>query len=64
MHDVKLYDYGSIILFTPLTDAAREWMDSNLPEDAPMLGDSVAVERRYAGDIVCGMREDGLLLGV
>ena len=35
----------------------------NLPEDAQTLGKAVAVEHRYIGDIVAGMKADGLVVG-
>lgn len=60
--DVTLYDGGSIVLLTPETDAASEWMEMHLPDDAPTMGRAVAVERRYAHAIVEGMREAGLVV--
>ena len=54
------YDGSSILLLTPVTEAAINWSDSHLPDDAPMLGNAVAVELRYIGDIIDGIRGDGL----
>ena len=51
---------GTVYLLHPLTDAAREWVAEHLPEDAQRLGNGIAVEHRYIGDIVCGARNDGL----
>ena len=53
-------DGGSIVLLTPLTDAACEWVQEHLPEDAPKLGASYAIEWRYAPDIVDGFCKEGL----
>jgi len=47
---------GSIILFEPLTDAARSWWSSNVDPEAQTLGQSYVVEHRYAGDIVEGIK--------
>jgi hypothetical protein len=54
--------YGSIYLLKPNTEAAREWVALNIinPEDAQRWGEAVAVEHRYIGDIVEGIRRDGL----
>lgn len=62
MVDIKIYDDGSIIGFLPVTDKAREWIDDNILDDPPYLGNMLCVERRYAGDIDTGMRESGLVL--
>lgn len=59
--DVTVIDSGSIVLFAPLTPKARAWCDEHLPEDCPRMGVNYAVERRYAGDIVTGMQEAGLV---
>ena len=58
--DVQLTDGGSIILFDPLTDTAKEWVKEYIPADGPRMGGSIAVERRYAFNIVQGMQKYGL----
>lgn len=50
----------TVFLLHPRTDAAREWVADHLPEDAQRLGNAIAVEHRYIGDIVDGARNDGL----
>jgi predicted thioesterase len=52
--------FTTVYLLHPLTDAAREWVAEHLPEDAMRLGNAIAVEHRYIGDIVDGARNDGL----
>jgi predicted thioesterase len=52
--------FTTVYLLHSLTDAAREWVAEHLPEDAQRLGNAIAVEHRYIGDIVCGARNDGL----
>ena len=54
------YDGSSLVLLTPVTDNAIEWADNFLPDDAPMLGNAIAVELRYIGDIIAGIQSDGL----
>jgi hypothetical protein len=60
MPDVRVENHGSIFLFQPLSSAAREWIDQNIPDDAQFLGTALAVEHRYAHDIAEGMQADGL----
>lgn len=49
---------GSIVLVTPLTDRAREWIAENVSGETTWLGDALAVEPRYAYDLVDGMRAE------
>lgn len=51
---------GTIYLVLPLTDAAREWIDASVAEDAPRFGRATAVEHRYIDDLVSGILADGL----
>jgi hypothetical protein len=56
--DFKIENEGSIILFEPLTDAARSWWKSNVDPDAMTIysGRAYVVEHRYAGDIIEGIK--------
>lgn len=59
--DMKIQDEGSIVLFVPLTDFARQWVDENLAlESWQWFGDGFAVEHRYADPLRQGMENDGL----
>ena len=58
--DVDLALGGLIDLLTPLTPDAQAWIEANIPDDAPRFGGALAVEPRYAPEIVQGMIEDGL----
>ena len=60
MSDFHLADHGSVVLLTPRTDAARDWVEDNLPDDVQMLGNGIAIEGRYVGDILTGIECDGL----
>jgi hypothetical protein len=47
-------------LLLPITEAATEWADEHLPEDAMHFGNAVVVEHRFIRDIVDGFTDDGL----
>lgn len=61
--DIRLEDHGSIILFRPLTDAGREWLETRTQEDAQWFGGALAVERRYAGAVADGATREGMEVG-
>lgn len=58
--DFEIQDEGSIVLFRPLSEAAKEWVRECLPDDAQWFGDAVAVEHRYASNIIVGITSDGM----
>lgn len=58
--DVTIANHGSIVIVTPLTQAAMDWVDENVSKERQAWGDGFAVESRYADDLICGMRADGL----
>ena len=58
--DVVVENHGTIVLFRPQTDAAREWIDEHVQDDAQWFGPALAVEARYARDLAAGMLNDGL----
>lgn len=58
--DFIVSNHGSIFLLRPNTPAAREWCEEHLPDDRQTFGGAVVVEHRYIGDIVDGIRADGL----
>lgn len=60
MPDFRLHNSGSIILLTPLSAAADEWVEEHLPDDLLMFGASIAIEPRYIEPIIAGLIEDGL----
>ena len=62
-NDFTVSDHGSIVLFIPLTPAAREWVQEHIPEDAATFAGGIAVEARCIGDIVDGAIADGLVVG-
>lgn len=58
--DVTIISHGSIIGFTPGTDAGEAWLAKHLPHDVQCLGTTRFCEPRYAAAIVDGMISDGL----
>jgi hypothetical protein len=58
--DFLVNNQGSIFLLTPVTEAATEWADEHLPEDAMHFGNAIVVEHRFIRDLVSGFMNDGL----
>ena len=58
--DFWVQNHGSLFLLIPQTEAASDWVEENLPEDAQTFGGGIVVEHRYISDIVDGIRTDGL----
>jgi len=62
--DFILRDEGSIVLLTPHTDAAHDWVNEHIGQDngyQPMWP-TVVIERRYAQDILEGVRAEGMVI--
>ena len=60
--DVFVSCEGSIFLFTPLTVAAKQWIDENVQPDAQWFGNALAVEWRFTAELAAAMRVGGLIL--
>jgi hypothetical protein len=61
--DVEVEDQGSIVLLVPKTGAALRWFEDNVQSASwQWLGGSLAVDGRYARDIVAGLEAEGFLL--
>ena len=59
--DVEVYRDGTIVTFTPKTDAATEWIEANVESESyQWLGPALCVEHRYAEPLAAGMMEAGL----
>ena len=58
--DFDVIDDGSVVLLIPLTEAANLWVEEHIPDDAPTFGKGIGVERRYIGDILHGIKDEGL----
>lgn len=58
--DFSVSDQGTIVLLTPLTDAAHDWVKEHIAEDAQTWSRSIVIEHRFAYDILNGILNDGL----
>jgi len=59
--DIRVEDYGSIVLLRPTDAAAREWLaDHCVVESWSWFGGALACEPRTAAAIVRGAVADGL----
>lgn len=63
MTDFNISNQGSIIIVTPVSPAADEWLVENVDLDNPELqrwGTGIVVEPRHADALVEGMAHAGL----
>lgn len=58
--DVTIANHGSIVLVTPMTKAAKKWIDANVSDESQWFGKSLVVEPRYVENLVEGMQGEGL----
>jgi hypothetical protein len=60
--DFIFRDEGSIVLLTPQTDAAHDWVNEHIGQDNGYQGlwPSVTLEPRYLAPILEGIRDAGL----
>jgi hypothetical protein len=59
MADFTIQNEGTILLFRPLTDACRQWLEKNVQNDAHWFGEALVVEHRFAGNLAVGLIEAG-----
>lgn len=61
MSDLSAVSHGSIVTVTPLTEAARQWIDDHVDHEGwQWFGYSLCVEPRYVGALLEGAQADGL----
>jgi hypothetical protein len=60
--DARFENNGTIWLFRPVTQSARDWLAEHCPADGDhqYFGDALAVEHRYVVDLYELARRDGL----
>jgi hypothetical protein len=61
--DFRVDNHGTVVLFTPLTEAAQTWAAANLPSDTAMFAGSLAIESRCIDVILDAAESDGLIVG-
>jgi hypothetical protein len=57
-HVVTIEDHGSVWLVRPESEAAREWLETHVDEEAQWFGGALAVEPRYVQAIVEGIMSE------
>jgi hypothetical protein len=62
--DFQVVNHGTIHLLYPHTRRAKQWVKDNLPHDHMRYADASVVEHRCIGDIIDGIRADGLDIAV
>jgi hypothetical protein len=62
--DIRVENYGSIVLLRPATPAGRAWLEANCDRSGyqPFTRGTLLCEPRYVADIVASAREAGLEL--
>lgn len=61
MADFRIADQGSIVMVTPLTQPAKDWVEENVQlEGWQWLGGGFAVEPRYVVGLASGIADAGL----
>ena len=60
--DVLIANEGTLFLFSPLSRAAKAWIDEHVQEDAQWFGSCLVVEHRYALGLAHGLQDAGFVL--
>lgn len=59
--DFTYENFGSVVILTANSDAAKAWVEDHLPEDRMTWGRAgTVIEPRYVDDILQGIAADGL----
>ncbi len=58
--DFQMAEEGEIVLFTPLTERARQWIGMNVAEDRLWFGPSLMIDPEFAGVLIDEMLTEGL----
>jgi hypothetical protein len=61
MPDIRVDAHGTVVLLTPLTETARQWIDDNVEvEPWQRFGDVIAVDPRCIEGLIASAMEDEL----
>ena len=60
MSDYRVENHLSVVLVTPISQDAKNWIEDNVP-GAQWYLHSLVVEPRYVGDLLGGMQDHGLV---
>lgn len=58
--DFAVSDHGSIVILTALSPEGSQWVREHIPADAPRWAGGIAIENRFADDILDGIEDAGL----
>ena len=58
IEEFKINNQGTLILFTPLTDNAKQWWTDNVDSNCQTFGNAYCVEHQYANDIIKGIQNN------
>jgi hypothetical protein len=61
--DFDLTNQGSLMILVPVSEAAQEWANEHLPDDAMKWGGGFVIEHRFIDNIVDGIEAEGLIVG-
>ena len=59
MSDFIVTHHGTLALFEPQNDEAREHLEENVSDEAQWFGNALVVEPRYVLNLVAGLEEEG-----
>ncbi len=63
MVDLEYRDEGTVVVLRPVTEAAQAWIDENIiSEGWQWLGNTLAVDHRYADAVLNGAQDAGLVV--
>lgn len=62
--DFTLQDEGTIVLLTPKSEEAQEFIDTHIDPDAQTFCDAVVIEPRYVQPIIAHIEEHGMVVEV
>jgi hypothetical protein len=61
--DVLVRNEGTVFVFCPLTQRAKQWFDANVVSDPHQcFGNALVVEHRYAWGLAEGLTSEGFVL--
>lgn len=58
---IHITNHLTFYTLTPISEEAKAWVDSHLPEDRQTLGNQIYIEGRYMAGVVSGLKLAGLL---
>lgn len=58
--DFVMQDEGSLCLFRPQNQNAKDWLLATAPEDAQFFGDAIACQHQYVSDMISVIEQEGM----